>query len=64
MSAGKTARARRKTVKQLPNYYKNLRKELAAKGRTALKHANNIKKSKKSLLKKWNRSVVLYPQSA
>ena len=44
--------------KRPPSYYKNLRRELAAKGRTAPKHADNIKKSKKSLLKKWSRSVI------
>ncbi|MCJ1367095.1 hypothetical protein MMC16_006227 [Acarospora aff. strigata] len=54
MAAGKTAQARRKTTKRPPSYYKNLRQELAARGRTTLKHADNTKKSKTSLLKKWS----------
>jgi len=52
MTADKTPQARRKTTKQPLSYYKNLRKELAAKGRTASKHTDNTKKSKASLLKK------------
>ena len=55
MVVSKTAQARRQTSKRPPSYYKNLRRELAAKGRTAPKHADNTKKSKKSLLKKWSR---------
>ncbi|KAK3170219.1 hypothetical protein OEA41_009605 [Lepraria neglecta] len=55
MAAGKTAQAHRKTTKRPPSYYKNLRQELAAKDRTAPKHADNTKKSKASLLKKWSR---------
>lgn len=58
---GKTAQARHKTSKRPPNYYKNLRRELAAKGRTAPKHADNTKKSKRSLLKKWSRSAISSP---
>lgn len=52
------AQTRRKTSKWPPNYYLNLCRELAAKGRTAPKHADNTKKSKKSLLKKWNRPAI------
>jgi len=62
MAAGRTAQARRKSTKRPPSYYKNLRQELAAKGRTAPKHADNTKKSKTSLLKKWSRSAILSPR--
>ncbi|KAI4090167.1 MAG: hypothetical protein L6R37_007934 [Teloschistes peruensis] len=55
MTASKSGQARRKTAKRPPTYYKNLRQELAAKDRTAPKHADNNKKSKASLLKKWSR---------
>lgn len=47
MFVGKTVQARRKTTKRPPSYYKNLRGELVAKGRTARKHADNTKKSKR-----------------
>lgn len=59
MTASKSGQARRKTAKRPPTYYKNLRQELAAKDRTAPKHADNNKKSKASLLKKWSRLVIL-----
>lgn len=59
MTASKPGQTRRKTAKRPPSYYKNLRQELAAKGRTAPKPADNTKKSKASLLKKWSRSVLL-----
>ncbi|KAL8855462.1 MAG: hypothetical protein Q9178_007895 [Gyalolechia marmorata] len=55
MTASEPGQTRRKTAKRPPSYYKNLRQELAAKGRTAPKHADNTKKIKASLLKKWSR---------
>ncbi|KAL8997376.1 MAG: hypothetical protein Q9188_006340 [Gyalolechia gomerana] len=55
MTANRPRQAPRKIAKRPPSYYKNLRQELAAKGRTAPKHADNTKKSKASLLKKWSR---------
>ncbi len=58
MLVDKTTRTRRNADKQSSSYYQNLCQELTAKDQTESKHADNTKKSKKSLLKKWNKSVV------
>lgn len=47
MVVSKTAQTRHKTSKRPPNYYKNLRRELAAKGRTAPKHADKHQEKQK-----------------
>ncbi len=52
MFVDKAAHARRNADKQSSSYYQNLRQELTAKDRTQSKHADNTKKSKKSLSKK------------
>ncbi len=58
MLIDKATRVHQNIDKQSLNYYQNLHQELTAKDRTESKHADNTKKSKKSLSKKWNKLVV------